>query len=190
MDIKNELKYVKIYKSCYTNIFRYCTLRVDYDSDAAEEITQDVFLFLAEKWNGLEEFPDMRYDVWLYKVAQMKVYEYYRQKKKLRRTLSIEDCHEIHDLIYNDDLNREFVFKFDNEIELHVDEILSSLSESEKELYNYIYVEKKKYADISDITGKSESAVKMKAKRLNDKIKDMVKKLVDGIVTFCLLIFM
>ena len=99
----------------YDSIWSYSLFLSGHNPDAAEEITQEVFLCLIEKWHVIKK---ENVGGWLFGVARRKFYEYIKAKKKEKKHL-----------LYYDDPDSPF-FSDKNEAAIFDDEYLINLDKS------------------------------------------------------------
>ncbi len=162
----------KIVEKYYSDIRSFCLSRAGLSTDAADDITQDVFLLLQEKHKTLE---DTNIRAWLYSVAANKLMEFYREKTKFSNYLSINDNEAVEQMLY---ISFEQCIPVDfSEIESYKEHILKSLTPTEAELYEKIYIFEKSYRKIGEELGLSENAVNIRALRLRNKIKKTVNEM-------------
>lgn len=153
----------RIANKYYNDIYRFCASKLK-NADAAD-VTQDVFLLFQEKCPYLD---DVNISAWLLSVASKKIYEKYRNDKK---ELTLKERLEIFDDVIT--TVEETCQVTEEEVLKAKDEVLSGLSEKEKRLYEMIYTQRRKYADIARELETTEKAISMKAFRLNKKIKKL-----------------
>lgn len=73
----------------YLPIYRYCYEQLNFDKDAAQDCTQEVFLIMIRKKARLNLSGNMR--VWLYKTADHVIRNYRRKEKKYRNQIPLDD---------------------------------------------------------------------------------------------------
>ena len=75
--------YDDIYHKLFHIIYTQCLYSVNKDESAAETITNDVFIFLYNRWGVMEQNSSIRsLRVWLGRVAYYKCLEYFNSRKK------------------------------------------------------------------------------------------------------------
>lgn len=136
-----------------------------------DDVISETYLALCEhtKKQGLPSNPT----AWLYSVLNRRINEKFRQLYKDKNNrIQIDDIYEL-----------PFEIDFEEEIlkKIPIDKLkkylLSELTDSELELYKYIYMKNLKYKQISEKMSISESAVKQRHYRLCNKIKKSAKKI-------------
>lgn len=73
----------------YQDIYRYCYAKLNYDENAAQDCTQEVFFVLVRKRDTLNLAGNMR--VWLYKTADRVIKHYWRMEKRRKNQVPIDD---------------------------------------------------------------------------------------------------
>lgn len=73
----------------YQPIYRYCYAKLNFDTGAAEDCTQNVFLILIQKKHRLDLSGNMQ--LWLYKTADRVIRNYLRKEKRYRNQISIDE---------------------------------------------------------------------------------------------------
>lgn len=102
----------QIAEKYYHDVYKFCCSRCR-NADAAQDITQETFLFLINKIDGLTE-NNIR--SWLFSVANNKLYEYFR-------TISVENSY-----VCADDVDVPVDNGFDDdEKDIDVDEIFDDV---------------------------------------------------------------
>lgn len=165
----------------YRDVYRYCFSYVQNVEDS-QDITQETFAFLIEKAAVLE---DKNIKAWLYSVALIKIKQNQNNKmtkvqhipfddKESRLLFKEEEIYTIEDTISQ--------YLYNNErISEEKQKIIDSLTQKEQELYDEIYVKKRKYREIAQDKGVSCKTVNVQAFRLRNKIKAIIK----GVFEFC-----
>jgi len=163
-DSKRELE--NISEQYYMLIYKYCYIRLESKNMYSYDITNEVFVLLCEKWDSLKK-ENVR--AWLYRTADILLKAFFRKQQKIRKELAyIEDL----DGFTADSLTYEQDFEniSDEEIEIYRDEVLDSLSESERELFDMVFTEKLPYGEICEQLLLSRETLKKRLYRLRQKI--------------------
>jgi len=84
----DENKYNIIVEKYQKQILYYCTWKYSVDYSDAEEIVNDVFTILFQKWDDLE-FDDIK--AWLYRTTDNLVMHHFRKNKVRIKTESLYD---------------------------------------------------------------------------------------------------
>ena len=156
-----------LYDKYYIRLFRYIYWRVESEDDAAD-ITSQVFLKAMLNLKKYQ-FRGLPFASWLYRVASNEIAEAFKSNKVTRifNTTS-ENLHQIAEEI--DDDGKEEKFQT-------LQTAMSTLSLKEMELIELRYFEQRSSSAISEITGLTESNVKVKLHRIVQKLKDKIKNI-------------
>ncbi len=168
----------RIANKYYNDIHRFCASKLN-DSDA-KDVTQEVFLLFQEKCPYLD---DVNISAWLLSVATKKIHETYRKNKK---EINLKERLEIFDDMVTE--IGEICQVTEDEILKAKDEVFSKLSEKEIRLFEMIYTQRRKHADIAAELETTEKAISMKAYRLNKKIKKLAAETIVHISSILLYI--
>ena len=86
----DTLSFEQIYKTYRETIVRYLQSKYSHTHHDAEELADDVFLTLYEKWNTLD-IEKLKLLKYLYETARHKSQEFYRKKNKQIPTISLDE---------------------------------------------------------------------------------------------------
>lgn len=138
--------------------------------EEAEEVAQDVFL---KAFNALSSFKgDARFSTWLYRIAYNTAISQSRKKKRVFS--AIDD--EMIDNFTTDKISKS-VNELDREDQLEaVNRVMEELPEEENLLLTLFYKKEKTVEDIAEITGYSQSNVKVKLYRIRKRMYDDLKR--------------
>ncbi len=166
----------------YDDIYRLCLSRLKKEENAAD-VTQEVFLFFQEKYEGLE---DDYIKAWLYKVADNKIKEQFRAIAKREKEL-------IYGAVFGSQTSTDILYEMEElnkitpeEIEEKKKSIISSLTEKELELFEMVYKKHMEYKELAKALNISDGAARTRIYRLNLKIKEKASFVIMAI----LLLFM
>ena len=156
-----EKYYPVIYENNYYLLFK--------SKVNAQDVTQNVFTLLVEKWDELEK---THIRAWLFSVARLKLYEFYRSNKRISdHVVSLEllkdelpISNEIHDT-YNID---------DKTLEKIKEEVLDMLTDDERRLYEDYFVNGVSYDKLMKLYSISYSAVTTRVSRLKEKLNHCI----------------
>lgn len=164
------MQFEEVCRENYARIYNYILAKTG-SKEAAEDITQEVFLIAYQKGEGIlgHENPV----AFLYTTAKNLVMEHFRQREKVRLSEEVE--------IVSD--NRDVFEEICREKSRQVDErdyqkqVLQKLTETERRFYREHYVEKKPMKVIAGEMGMSETAVRMRFVRIRKKVQGIVSDL-------------
>lgn len=165
------MTFEEICKENYSRIFKYI-LAITGNHECAENLTQDVFYIALKKGDSF--LHHNKPEAFLYKTAKNLVLEYFRTSKK----------HMTEELTENISLRQYDVFdsicrQYDDavDIEHYQNQVLSMLSDEDRELYYAYYKKQLSMGEIAGNMQMKEPAVRMRYVRLRKKIRQLVKKL-------------
>ncbi len=168
----------------YKDVYRYCFSFVK-NVDDSQDITQDTFKLLIEKASELQ---DKNIKAWLYSVAIIKIKQYSNNKSTKIHKISFDEQNSRmlfdEEAVYSiEEALSQYLYDSER-IDTEKQKVLNLLTEKEQELYIEAYIKKKKYSEIARDKGVSDISVNVQTYRLRNKIKSIVKSIVD----FCLMI--
>ncbi len=157
----------KIYDNYVEKIYRFVYLKVS-SNDIAEDLTSETFLKFWEKTNNNERVDNPQ--AFLYQVARNLVVDHYREKGRTQivsaDNVSITDPKE-------GPREKSFV---NSELQ-EAEKAMSNLKEEYKDVLIWYYLDEMTVPEISDITNKSEGAVRVQVHRaLNALRKEIENK--------------
>lgn len=168
--VKSEKQVNKLFEECYheyrVKLFNYCLARLSGNREEADDCVQETFTLFYKKLKSGEEFGHPR--AFLYRTADNFVNRQ-REKaaKELKRNVPIDEV-EI-------GTETEFFRRLEEiDFDAFAKELLSLLSEKEKEIYSLRYIEKMSVEEMAEKSGVSRPAMSMKLMRLRNKIKEIV----------------
>ena len=154
----------------YKSVYHYCFVKLQ-DQHAAEDITQDVFLYFQQK---SPELCEDKIGNWLISVASKKVMDEFRANKKRPKDEVYEDIpdlkaeHLLSEVEYSVPITEKEILKAR-------DKIFSLLTPEEVALLKAVYEEHRKYSEIAESENISENALRIRISRLKVKIKSMAE---------------
>ena len=167
--IKNTKDCNTILKECYAQyrikLFNYCLARLDGAREDADDCVQDSFLVLQQKLNSGEAIENPR--AFLYRTADNFVKRRKAENAKAaKRQVSLEDAESSVTVDFN------YLRAVDEtDYDLLAEELIKTLSDDEKALYDLRFVRRTAVNDIAVILKISPAAVSMRLKRLKEKVK-------------------
>lgn len=138
------------------------------DEQRAEEAVQDAFL---KAYNGLDKFNQRsKFSTWFYRIVTNEALQYLKRNTKQQIDLT-ED--------FNDEpADESFLLSLDiKEQSYLINEALNHLSPNESLALRLFYLEENSLKDIADITGWSESNIKVILHRARKNILILLNKL-------------
>lgn len=159
-------EFIKIYDRYFDDIYRYVYFKVG-DRWNADDITSNVFLRAYQHRNEIKGDPG----AWLFAIARNAMVDFYRLRN--REVLS----ENLDDMAYPDDKTVPLEDELEHSQELECLKVaLKQLNEEEREVISLRYFAGLKYRQMAQTLGTSEGAVKMRVRRILERIKEMVEK--------------
>ncbi len=160
---KDPAAFGVLYDRYVQSIYRYVFSRVG-GTHEAEDITSQTFMAAYE---ALERYRERgQFSAWLFRIARSKLNDHFRRS---RREVGLEAVGEILDredalgtLIRAEELSR-------------IRSIISHLDDEEQELIRLRYVADLSFAEIADLLGRREDAVKKSVYRLLARLKSQME---------------
>ena len=119
--------------------------------DDADDIIQNTFI---KAWKGLEKFrEEANLYTWLYRIATNETITFINQNKK-RLAQNIDDVEEI---LHHEKTDNHYTGE---EIEIKLQQAISTLPEKQKLVFNMKYFQEMKYQDMAEILGGSVGSLK------------------------------
>ena len=157
----NPQAFAELYRRYLTPVYRYLYRRVDHKSDA-EDLTSQVFMDVLE---GLVHYRNRgNFSAWLFTIAHNKAVDYYRSQ---RNTLPLENVEGQTGKTPDPPEQME-----DKQALARLEFMIDQLDEDKQELLRLRYAASLTYAEIGNLLGRSEGAVKMALHRLIHQLQN------------------
>lgn len=139
------------------------------DTDLAQDLAQDILVKAFLKLNTFKG--NSNFGTWLYQVSYTHCIDYIRKNKKIFKEELEEDrfLHLEDDGLEYDEIHDKILLEMKYE---HVQKILYEIKAEERSLILQKYQDNLSIAELAEIYGASQSAIKMKLKRTRDKIRE------------------
>jgi len=155
----------EIYDILLSDIYRFIFYKVSH-KETAEDLTEDTFFKI---WQNLDKYEktEVPFTSWAYRIAYNTVIDHTRKDKQI-----VEIIEEIHD----EDMStsREAEQFYNQKI---LERALTHLPETQKEVVILKYVNDLSNKEISEVTGKSETAIRTLLSRAIAKLKEVLTRL-------------
>ena len=163
----------KIWQENESYIRKLCNYKLSSHPDFIDDCMQDVFLALITACRDEKEIKNYR--AWLTKVTVNKINDFYRdEKKKEEREISLEEenlkASSDFDYSYTEDINEK-------DLDAHLENILSSLTDREKELIEDFYQKNLSGREIAEKLEISETNLRQQIFRLKRKVTGKVREI-------------
>lgn len=161
---------LEVYDAYYDEVYRYVRFRVGQIWDT-DDLVSDIFrnaLEYANKHNG--EVPE--YDrAWLFTIAHNRIIDYYRKKKEIAYGQDPEAAGYGHlpELFQEADMEHDCLQR-----------ALLLLEPADKEYVQLKYMLELTYEEISEVTGKENSWLRMRVHRVRKKLAQWITRCLEG----------
>lgn len=156
-----------IYQKYSEKVFNYFWYRLNHDSEVAQDLMQDVFL---RAFNDLSHFREKSYSclTYLLKISHNRLIDYYKKPQNV----SLEDLNMDIPEDVSADVTRHFEDDQKEKAKILWREI-QSLSLNDRDILLMFYRKNLKVAEIAQIKGRSENAIKLSLSRARKKLKGL-----------------
>lgn len=179
-EIKAELEIIKkcqrnpeyfgpIYRKYYDQIYLFVYKRVDH-LDITADITSRIFLKCLKNI-GKYKYQGVPFSAWLYRIAINEVNTFFRQQKKLERTVNIDDQH-IGILVSELDYTEP---QIDPQVLIPV--LLEQLSDHEVQFIELRFFEERTFKEMGYLLGITEINAKIKTYRILKKLNKIAAQI-------------
>lgn len=155
-----------LYRKYHEQIFRYIYQRMD-DEELAFDVTSQVFIKALSNIHRYE-YRGVPFSSWLYRIAKSELYQAFRDRKA-RRTINVENMHVF-------EMIEEFEEEDTSENKAKLIRILKTLKESDLQLIELRYFEKRSYREIGEILEITENNAKVRTFRALERLKKQFLK--------------
>lgn len=154
----------------YYDAVKANALYVTGEESAAEDVTQNVFTLLVERWDVLER---SRVGAWIFKTLRNKLLEYFREKTRDGEIIPLENADNLNDEAL---LTDDAYFKLtDEQIDEIRERVLSVLNERERELYESYFISGHSYEEICGVYRIRYTAASSRINRIRRKLEKSIK---------------
>jgi RNA polymerase sigma-70 factor (ECF subfamily) len=159
-------RFTQIYNQYKSSIYKFCLVKLNGDSELAEDCMQNTFMTFYQKLKNDEEITNPR--AYLYKIANNFVLKSIEKTARHnKKTVPIDDCKEkVIDERDNVDSNLDY--------QLLIERLKNILSEEEILLLNYKYIYDLTVEQTASQLGITKQAVAKRLQRLREKIKHSI----------------
>ncbi len=148
-------------------------LRITRNREDAEEVIQDAFL---KVYYSVKDFEGKsKFSTWLYKIVYNQAISKIRKKNIPQNDLS----NEIIDNFTVGEISRDLNYLSSEDQSNYINKALLKLSEEDSTIVSLFYLNESSIEEVSEITGLSESNVKVKLHRSRKKLYDELKQLLN-----------
>jgi RNA polymerase sigma-70 factor (ECF subfamily) len=154
---KDRKAFEELYARTWPSLLNYIRLKVRNGHSTPEDILSEVYIRAIEYSHTLT----LTHNVlgWLFRIAQSKVADHYRKKKRIQKLIRVQKITAGHREILNSIANTPESEVINSENELILRLAFSRLPYEYREVLKAKYITEKSVSEIAGITGKSEKAV-------------------------------
>ncbi len=164
----------RLYGLFLKKIYNYVFMVVK-DEDEAKEITQETFF---KAFFNIKKLKNNRFfEQWLYKIARNEVLQTLKRKKRFvgDEDLFVKENGKYHVAAVDMGTSPEKKC-LDGELKEIIDRAIDLLPPKQKEVFVLAVIQKKSYAEVSEIVGRSLLSVKSDIFRARSSVKEYIKK--------------
>ena len=166
----NPSAFVRLYRSHYDAVFRYCVHRL-FEREAAEDVTSDVFLKVVENIHSFRG-NERQFRCWLYRIATNAVNNYSRKTARRNRLLKVvREQADIQAADYRKSAEKLALLK----------EAIFALRPRYQTIITLRFFENLKLTEIAEVLGSSPGTVRSQLARALEKLR---KKLATDFTDF------
>jgi len=159
---RNRKEFVDMIENNKGIIHKICLMYTSINEDK-EDLYQEICMQLWRSYGNYKG--ESKFSTWLYRVALNTAISSIRNKKKIIETVQLESEMHYHVKDIDKSQSTKNLFK-----------AVSMLNKIDRSII-LLWLEKKKYNEICEITGLSRSAVSVRLVRIKNKLKIIIKKL-------------
>lgn len=131
--------------------------------EVSEDLSQEIFVKLIQKISSFDENKG-KFTVWFWQVVRRHLIDHYREKEETPFSSFEEADVEAMSVTHGPDFHVRFAYH-------ELKTFLATLEAEEQELFEMRFVAEIPYREISVLTGKQESTLRVAALRIKEKIK-------------------
>ena len=154
----------KAYRENYTAIYRFCLSRLKEDRDSVEDIVQESFVVLYQKFLSGEEITYV--SAFLYKTAGNLLKKRYAALEKTQKIISLDEVLEIPS--QQEDIDDRLTF------EQYSRQISAALNDKDAEIFSLRYIEELKIDEVAARMNMSIPAVTTRLSRMRSKLQKLL----------------
>lgn len=159
-------EFAKFYDKHFERIYKFVYFRVAGDKEKAEDYTQDIFVKALDAFERYD--PSISGSAWIFTIARNHLIN---QSAKNRAQSGIEEVEN--SIRFSEDLREILTLQYD---EKRLLEAIDALPKDEADLVRMKYLEGWKFKEISELTGSTSGALRVKATRVLKKLRTNLKQ--------------
>jgi len=156
----------EVYSTYYIPLYRYILTRLK-NKQEAEDMTQVIFIKI---WNSLPTWDENHTSPlsFFFTVARNTLIDHFRKNSRRKEIVSDE-------AVAKESENHTSDMSTARELKEVLDQLIAKLSDEQQEVINLMYVHDRTYKEISEITGKTEEAIRQLHSRAIKKLREIYK---------------
>ncbi len=164
MNAKIQKKFIELYDSHFTPVFRFCYFRTK-DRELSKDLTQQAFL---KTWVSLQNNQDIEnIRAFVYRVAHNLVIDWYKKKKEASLEILTDAGFDPIDESQHPESDASYG---------ELIKILDELPKKERSLIVLRHVDKMKPREIAEVLGRDVNSVTVAIHRATKKLKEILKR--------------
>lgn len=169
--MNNNKDFEKIILKIQPRIYRYCLIRLK-DTYLADEAWQKFMIVINNKWSDLEV--GKYFKSYCIKVANNCIKQVIENNERFYSRHESLDAMTVSAIFSKGSVEDTYFDDCDDE--KYIEQIINGLSQEERQLFVYRFVEKKTFNEISELTGIPYSTVRYRLNKIEEMIKTEIKK--------------
>lgn len=170
-----QVDFKHIYDKHYSQVLNYINSRINYKTEVAQELTQDVFLQVSKHVDKYDVYK-AKVTTWLFTIANNKIIDYFRANKNAGNISHVDG--------WTDENGREtFNFESDyyvegieeNEMQATIKNAMSTLNKKEYDIAILYFMEDRQYNEIVELLNIPMGTVKAMINRIRTKLQSKLK---------------
>lgn len=159
----------------YDAILAHCNYKLNFDTIAAHEITQETFFQFILHWDKFKSKTEAGLVTWLYKTADILIKKHLRIKKSEEKILCI-DLVEENKLCDRDfQIDKNIITEEEyNQYAVYIDTIKRNLTEKERLIFDHVINQKHNVAETAQTFNMKENTVMVLLYRARKKAKKII----------------
>lgn len=173
--LNQEITQDKLIAEYYDAIFAHCNYKLNFDTIAAHEITQETFYQMLLHWDRFRTRTEPGLVTWLYKTSDLLIKKHFRIQKQEEKVISIDEiddsrlCDEDFQIDHNIITQEEA-----NQYALYIETIKRNLTEKEQLIFEYIIEEHHSVLQAAQTLNMKKNTVMISLYRARKKAKKII----------------
>ncbi len=160
-------EFEKFYNTHVDKVYRFVYFRIGGDKTLAQDLVSEIFIKALEHFMDYDEKKSR--SAWIFTISKNHLANYWRDRKPT--SALPEDENESNDDFW---LKSAINLAKKDVVKRQISELLETLDENAREIVTFHYLLGYSYAEIADMKGMSETAVKVAAHRAVKKLAEII----------------